>query len=63
MSDPKALRLKAVEIRAMAETVSNPATRRDLLGLAARFDALADQLEAPVTPPDASDGAHKDRTR
>ena len=45
MSDPKALRMKAVEIRAVAETVSNPVARRDLLSLAERFERLADQLE------------------
>jgi hypothetical protein len=45
VSDPKALRMKAVEIRAVAETVSNPVARRDLLSLAERFERLADQLE------------------
>ena len=45
MSDPKTLRMKAVEIRAVAETVSNPVARRDLLSLAERFERLADQLE------------------
>ncbi len=54
MSDPKALRLKAVEIRAVAETVTNPATRRDLLSLADRFDRLADQLEIWVATPSPS---------
>ena len=52
MSDPKALRMKAVEIRAVAETVNNPVTRRDLLSLAERFDRLADQIELWVAQPD-----------
>jgi hypothetical protein len=50
--DPKALRRKAVEIRAVMETVGNPVTRRDLLLLAERFDRLADQLELWTDPPD-----------
>jgi len=52
VSDPKALRMKAVEIRAVAETVNNPVTRRDLLSLAERFDRLADQIELWVAQPD-----------
>ena len=52
MSDPKALRMKAVEIRAVAETVNNPVTRRDLLSLAERFDRLADQIALWVAQPD-----------
>jgi hypothetical protein len=52
MSDPKALRAKAVEIRAVMETVGNPVTRRELLALAERFDRLADQLELWIAEPD-----------
>jgi hypothetical protein len=52
MSDPKALRRKAVEIRSVMETVRNPVTRRDLLSLAERFDRLADQLELWIAEPD-----------
>ena len=51
-SDPEALRRKAVEIRAVMETVGNPVTRRDLLALAERFDRLADQLELWIAQPD-----------
>jgi hypothetical protein len=51
VSNPKALRLKAIEIRAVAETVRNPVSRRDLLALAERFERLADQIDIWVAQP------------
>ena len=59
VSNPKALRLKAVEIRAVAETVSNPTARRDLLALANRFDRLADQLDVWVAQPNPLGGTQE----
>jgi hypothetical protein len=52
MSNPTALRRKAVEIRAVMETVGNPVTRRELLSLAERFDRLADQIDVWMAQPD-----------
>jgi hypothetical protein len=52
VSNPKALRMKAIEIRAVAETVGNPFARRDLLALAERFDRLADQIDIWIARPD-----------
>jgi hypothetical protein len=63
MSDPKALRRKAVEIRAVMDTVGNPVTRRDLMSLAERFDRLADQLEVWMGQPDRGRMSGADREK
>ena len=43
--DPRRLRAQAVHYRRTAELVSDEAVRRQLLELAHRFEAMADQLE------------------
>jgi hypothetical protein len=44
--------MKAIEIRAVAQTVGNPVARRDLLSLAERFERLAEQIDIWVAQPD-----------
>jgi hypothetical protein len=63
VSNPKALRLKAIEIRAVAETVGNPVARRDLLALAERFERLADQIDIWVAKPDPLAGTRAERDK
>jgi hypothetical protein len=43
--DARKLRLKAVELRAVADTLSNPSSRRDMLELAQAYDRMADVAE------------------
>jgi hypothetical protein len=44
--DPKLWRMRAEELRAVAEGMANPATRGELLLLAADYDLLAVRSEA-----------------
>jgi hypothetical protein len=52
-------RKRAAELRAMAETVEDPDTRRDMLGIADNYDQLAQQADARQGPARKRDHGRK----